>query len=133
MTTTGRFSTLLASIRLSGGALPGTGGSESTPGGKLERFQNAGFTALPRAGLPRGPAPWLRFHTFKSPAEAKAFFDAPELAEAMAKAGVDASSVQVEYLDEIAFISTITSQDPGITEPGITGPETDTHRLGGPL
>jgi heme-degrading monooxygenase HmoA len=72
-------------------------------------------------------------HTFESPAEAKAFFDASELAEAMAKAGVDASSVQVEYLDEIAFISTITSQDPGIAEPGITGPETDTHRVGGPL
>lgn len=72
-------------------------------------------------------------HTFESPADAKAFFDAPELAEAMAKAGVDASSVQVEYLDEIAFGSTITSQDPGITEPGITGPETDTHRVGGPL
>ena len=72
-------------------------------------------------------------HTFESPAEAKAFFDAPEIAEAMAKAGVDASSVQVEYLDEIAFISTITSRDAGITEPGITGPETDTHRVGGPL
>jgi heme-degrading monooxygenase HmoA len=72
-------------------------------------------------------------HTFESPAEAKAFFDAPELAEAMAKAGVDASSVQVEYLDEIAFVSTITSQEPGITEPGITGPETDAHRVGGPL
>ena len=72
-------------------------------------------------------------HTFESQAEAKAFFDAPEIAEAMAKAGVDASSVQVEYLDEISFVSTITSQDPGITEPGITGPETDTHRVGGPL
>jgi heme-degrading monooxygenase HmoA len=72
-------------------------------------------------------------HTFESPAEAKTFFDAPELAEATVKAGVDASSVQVEYLDEIAFASTSTSQDPGVTEPGITGPETDTHRVGGPL
>ena len=72
-------------------------------------------------------------HTFESPAEAKAFFDAPELAEAMAKAGVDASSVQVEYLDEIAFNSPSPSQDPGITDPGITRPGTDTHRFGGPL
>ena len=72
-------------------------------------------------------------HTFESPPEAKAFFGAPELAETMAKAGIDASSVRVEYLDEIVFMSTTTSQDPGITEPGITGPETDTHRVGGPL
>jgi quinol monooxygenase YgiN len=72
-------------------------------------------------------------HTFESALEAKAFFGAPELAEVMAKAGVDASSVRVEYLDEIAFLSTVTPQDPGITEPGITGPETDTHRVGGPL
>jgi heme-degrading monooxygenase HmoA len=72
-------------------------------------------------------------HTFASPAEAKAFFDASELAEAMTRAGVDASSVEVEYLDEISFASTSTSRDPGVTEPGITGPETDTHRVGGPL
>jgi heme-degrading monooxygenase HmoA len=72
-------------------------------------------------------------HTFESPAEAKAFFDAPELTEAMAKAGVDASSVQVEYMDEIAFNSPSTSQDPRITDPGITRPGTDTHRFGGPL
>jgi heme-degrading monooxygenase HmoA len=72
-------------------------------------------------------------HIFESPAEAKAFFDAPELAGAMAKAGVAASSLQVEYLDEIAFVSAITSQEPGLTEPGITGPESDTHRVGGPL
>ena len=39
-------------------------------------------------------------HTYDSGEAAQAFFAAPELQEAMAEAGVDASSVHVTFLDE---------------------------------
>lgn len=41
-------------------------------------------------------------HTFDSEGAAQAFFAAPELQEAMAEAGVDASSVHVAFFDEAA-------------------------------
>ena len=41
-------------------------------------------------------------HTFDSDEAARAFFDAPELRETMAQAGVDPSSVQIQFLDEAA-------------------------------
>ena len=41
-------------------------------------------------------------HTFDSDEAARAFFDAPELKETMAQAGVDPSSVQIQFLDEAA-------------------------------
>ena len=40
-------------------------------------------------------------HVFDSPDAAKSFFDAPELREAMASAGVDESSLQIEFLEEV--------------------------------
>jgi hypothetical protein len=40
-------------------------------------------------------------HTFDSAEAAHSFFDAPELRQAMADAGVDESSFQVEFLDEV--------------------------------
>ena len=39
-------------------------------------------------------------HTFDSPDAAKAFFDNPELKEAMASAGVDMDSFRIEFLEE---------------------------------
>jgi len=41
-------------------------------------------------------------HTFDSHEAARAFFDAPELGETMAQAGVDPASVQIQFLDEAA-------------------------------
>ena len=41
-------------------------------------------------------------HTFDSAEAAHAFFDMPELQGAMADAGVDPSSVQIQILDEAA-------------------------------
>ncbi len=39
-------------------------------------------------------------HTFDSSEAAKAFFDNPQLKEAMSSAGVDESSFQIEFLQE---------------------------------
>src|SRR5262249_11860599 len=41
-------------------------------------------------------------HTFDSSAAAHAFFELPVLREAMSSAGVDESSLRVEFLDEVA-------------------------------
>ncbi len=41
-------------------------------------------------------------HTFDSSEDAHAFFDAPELKQAMADAGVDESSLRIMFLDEVA-------------------------------
>jgi heme-degrading monooxygenase HmoA len=40
-------------------------------------------------------------HVFDTRQAAQAFADNPELKEVMGKAGVDASSVKIEYLDEV--------------------------------
>jgi heme-degrading monooxygenase HmoA len=40
-------------------------------------------------------------HVFDTREAAQAFADNPELKEMMGKAGVDASSVKIEYLDEV--------------------------------
>jgi len=40
-------------------------------------------------------------HTFDSREAARAFFATPELKEGMSKAGVDADSVEISYLDEV--------------------------------
>jgi hypothetical protein len=41
-------------------------------------------------------------HSFDDVASAQQFFDNPELRQAMADAGVDMSSFQIEFLDETA-------------------------------
>lgn len=40
-------------------------------------------------------------HVFDSREAARAFADLPELREAMGRAGVDASTVSIEYFDEV--------------------------------
>ena len=40
-------------------------------------------------------------HAFDSPAAARAFFDDPQLADAMERAGVDRSTVEMETLEEV--------------------------------
>ena len=40
-------------------------------------------------------------HTFDSTEAAKAFFAMPELKETMSQAGVDSSSLQISYFDEV--------------------------------
>ena len=40
-------------------------------------------------------------HTFDSPESARAFFELPELKDAMSGAGVDTGSLEVTYFDEV--------------------------------
>ena len=48
------------------------------------------------------PAMVVVVHTFDSPEKAHAFFDNAELKDAMGRGGVDASSLQLEFLQEEA-------------------------------
>ena len=48
------------------------------------------------------PSTVVVVHTFDSDEAARAFFDLPELREAMADGGVDPSSVQAQFLDDVA-------------------------------
>ena len=47
------------------------------------------------------PAMVVVVHTFDSPEPAQAFFDNPDLKEAMGQAGVDLSSLRIEFLQEV--------------------------------